>query len=295
MPPPFRPEGFEALLTYWNRVQNRYKYRDHGYDELLVRTIRAAYYACISFIDYHLARVLAELGDEIDETLVLFTSDHGEMLGDYGSFGKRCMLDAAAKAPMIVRWPGRFAAGGRCAAPSGLQDVWRTLLRAAGADDSGPGEEDSVDLAELAGGPAGPRRKLVFSQFQQRGYALYLAASATRKYVYSAPDGREWLFDAKLDPQETRDLSRDPSCAEALDWLRKETIRRFQRDGYGEVLEGDGWKEWPRRQIEGGPDYGLLFQDAAGLQDRIDALGPEYARKVTLPPGEAIKILKPKE
>ena len=292
MAPPFRPEGFEDLLCYWNHVQNRYKYRDHGYDEPIVRTIRAAYYACISFVDYHLARVLEALGPEIDDTLILFTSDHGEMLGDYGSFGKRCMLDAAAKVPLIVRWPGRMAAGQRCGGPASLQDVWRTVLRAGQADDSGPGEEDSVDLAELAGGS--PGRKLVFSQFQQRGYAVYLAASATRKYVYSAPDGREWLFDSARDPKETKDLSRDADCADSLAWLRKETIRRFQRDGYGEVLEGDGWKRWPRREIPDDPDFGLLFQDAAGLQDRIDALGP-YARKVTVPPSEAIRILKPEE
>ena len=94
----------EDLLCYWNRVQNRYKYRDHGYDELLVRTIRAAYYACISFIDFNMARVLEALGGEIDDTLIVLSSDHGEMLGDYGCVGKRCMLDAAARIPMLLRW-----------------------------------------------------------------------------------------------------------------------------------------------------------------------------------------------
>jgi arylsulfatase A-like enzyme len=301
MAPPFRPEGFERLLTYWNRVQNRYKYRDHGYDELLVRTMRAAYYACISFIDFHVGRLLEALGGEADETLIVFSTDHGELLGDYGSVGKRCMLDAAAKVPLIVRWPGRAAAGGRCGAPASLQDIWRTVLRAGGADDSGPSEEDSVDLLDLAGRTGdstgatggGARRELVFSQFQQGGVGLYLAASASQKYVYSAADGREWLFDAALDPQETRDLSDDSLLAGDLARLRQATIQRFQRDGYAAPLVGDAWKAWPRREIPGGPDYGLLFQDSPGLQARIDALGP-YARKVTVPPEEGIKILKPR-
>jgi len=318
MEPPFRPEGFEALLTYWNRVQNRYKYRDHGYDELLARTIRAAYYACVSFIDYHLARVLEALGGELDETLILLTSDHGELLGDYGSYGKRCMLDPAARIPMLVRWPGRLAAGARCGAPTSLQDVWRTVLLAAGADDSGPGAEESVDLVETArgegvspsrelrgGAGASPRstsgpphkaagRELVFSQFQRGGYAQYLAASATQKYVYSAPDGREWFFDSTRDPAETKDFSGDPACAEPMRRMREALIARFRRDGYTEALDGDGWRSWPRRQIPDDPDYGLLYQDAPDLQERIDALGP-YARKVTLPPNEGIRILKTPE
>jgi hypothetical protein len=149
-----------------------------------------------------------------------------------------------------------------------------------------------VDLALVAGGAA--KRELVFSQFQRRSYAQYLAASATQKYVYSAPDGREWFFDASLDPAETKDFSRDPAFAEPMWRMRDALIARFRRDGYPDALEGDGWKRWPARTIPDGPDYGLLYQDAPGLQERIDALGP-YARKVTLPPGEGIRILKTPE
>ena len=107
MLPPRRPEGFEQLLTWWNHHQNRYKYRDKGYDEMLIRTMKAMYYACISFIDFNLGRILEALGDEIENTLILYTSDHGEMLGDYGSFGKRTMLNPAAKIPLIMRAPNR--------------------------------------------------------------------------------------------------------------------------------------------------------------------------------------------
>src|SRR5262249_39925601 len=120
MPLPFRPEGYESLLTFWNRVQNRYKYRDAGRDDLLLRTMRAAYYSSISCIDCHVARILEGLGEEIDRTLILFPSDHGELLGDYGSFGKRCMLDAAARIPLLARWPGRLAPGATCKTPVSL-------------------------------------------------------------------------------------------------------------------------------------------------------------------------------
>jgi len=291
MAPPHRPEGFENLLTYWNRVQNRYKYRDHGYDELLVRTIRAAYYACVSFIDYNVGRVLEALGDETDDTLIVFTSDHGEMLGDYGSFGKRCMLDAAARVPLIARWPGQLPAGLRCGTPASLQDLWRTFLTAGGADDSGPDARDSVNLVELASDS--PPRDAVFSQFQQGQHAAYLAATATQKYVFSAPDQREWFFDASDDPAETRDRAGNPRYNDGLAELRRRLIRRFQADGYTEPLDGDGWREHPRLSMPANPDAGLLFQDTPDLQARIDALGP-YARKVTVGPKGSLGLLDTK-
>jgi arylsulfatase A-like enzyme len=128
----FRSRGFERVLTYWNRAQNRYKYWDGGYDRLLSKTIRAAYYACISFLDFQIGRILESLGGQAGNTLIVFSSDHGELLGDYGSFGKRCMLDAAARVPLLVRWPKAFRAGARCATPATLLDLWPTFLSAAG-------------------------------------------------------------------------------------------------------------------------------------------------------------------
>ncbi|NJN84260.1 MAG: sulfatase-like hydrolase/transferase, partial [Caldilineaceae bacterium] len=127
MAAPFRPEGYDDLLTYWNRVQNRYKYRDQGFDDLLLRTMAAMYYGCISFIDYHVGRVLDTLGDDADNTLILFTSDHGDLLGDYGSFGKRCMLDASARVPLLARWPGVLESGQQCAEPATLLDLFPDL------------------------------------------------------------------------------------------------------------------------------------------------------------------------
>ncbi|MBU0607775.1 MAG: sulfatase-like hydrolase/transferase, partial [Armatimonadetes bacterium] len=112
MPMPFLPDGHEGLLTYWNRLQNRYKWRDRGMDLQLLRTMRAAYYACISLVDYNIGRILQYLREtnQLDNTLILFASDHGELLGDYGSYGKRTMLDPAARVPLLVRYPARFEA-----------------------------------------------------------------------------------------------------------------------------------------------------------------------------------------
>src|SRR5690606_20194858 len=98
MPLPKRPQDSDGLITYWNRFQNRYKYRDQGIDDNLIRTMKAAYYGSISFIDYQIGRLLAFMESRglLDNTLIVFSSDHGEMLGDYHCFGKRNFLDSGA-------------------------------------------------------------------------------------------------------------------------------------------------------------------------------------------------------
>ena len=287
MPSPFRPPNFEALLVYWNSVQNRYKYRDAGYDDLLMRTIIAAYYSCISFVDFNIARILKGLGEELDNTLVLFASDHGELLGDYGSVGKRSMLDGAARVPLLARWPGHFAAGQICDEPASLLDIVPTCLAAAGADEPQLSAH-GVDLVQLARGQCA--RSMVISQFQQRGYGLYMATTRQWKYVYSAPDDREWLFDLTRDARETVNRAGNPMFAQTLEKMRAALMEILRADGYVEPLEGQNWKKYPRRQVPANPDAGLLFQDAADTQRRVDALG-EYARPVTLVRPDPLNLL----
>ena len=269
MPAPHIPPGSDDLLTYWNRVQNRYKYHDAGRDELLDRTRIAAYYGCISFIDYHVGRILAALGPDADNTLIVYSSDHGELLGDYGSVGKRCMLDAACRIPLLARWPGKMPGGKTVTNPASLIDVFPTVLQAAGATDC-RAHEDGESLLDLAAGKA--TRTVVTSQFQSRGYALHMAASRDAKYIYSAPDQREWHLDARDVPNAL------------VPALREELRRR-----HGE------WPGYKKRSIPADKDAGLLYQDPPGTQESVDALGPDYARKVTLPVTEATQLLRTEE
>ena len=257
MLPPFRPEGFEALLTYWNHFQNRYKYRDKGYDEMLVRTIRASYYACISFIDYQLGRLLAGLGDEIDNTLIIFTSDHGELLGDYGSFGKRSMLNAAAQVPMIVRYPQRFKAAARCDTPTTLLDIWPTCL--ALAKDTEYATPEGQDLAAVAANES--NREAVFSQYSHGAKGLYSVVTRDLKYIYSAADNKVWLFDLLRDPLETHNFAGNPVYQDRQQALKTLLIQRFQADAYLEPLDGDDWRQYPAQPLPATLDADLLFQD----------------------------------
>jgi arylsulfatase A-like enzyme len=252
MPRPKRPADAEQLWTWWNRYQNRYKYRDQGTDDNLLRTMKAAYWACISFLDFHLGRLLAGIED-LDNTLVLFSSDHGEMLGDYGCVGKRTMLDAACRIPLLARWPGRFDAGSRCAEPASLVDILPTCLQAAGHE-VGAGL-DGVSLLDLAAGDTA--REAVESQLQRGAHGLYMRATRRFKYVYSAADDREWLFDAETDPDETRDAAGE--APEVLAAQRAALLDSLRADEL--AVDGDHWRRWPAATIPADPDAELLFQD----------------------------------
>ncbi len=273
MPLPKRPEDMEDLWTYHNRHQNRYKYRDAGLDDHLLRVMRAYYWACVSFIDFHVGRMLAVLEEacELDNTLVVWTSDHGEFLGDYNCFGKRSFLDAAARVPLMVRYPERFAAGEVCETPASLVDLTPTFLGAAGAD-IGEAELDGEDLAGLVGRTA---KRVIYGQFQREGRAMYMAYDGNLKYIYSAADRKEYLLDYRVDPEETRNRARNPFYLNETERMRAEMLSWFRSEGYTEPLDGDGWKEFPQPEMPDSPDGGLLIQDAgwAVPKYRIEGYG----------------------
>lgn len=224
MPLPFIPENSAELYTWVNRFQNRYKYRDRGLDMQLLRLITAYYYATISFVDYQVGRILTALEEtnQLENTLIVFSSDHGEHLGDLGCFGKRSMQDASAKVPMIVRYPERFPAGETCSTATSLVDLFPTLLGAAGISTDELGvdglgvdglELDGQDLADCAAAPD-PERT-VYAQFAKEERAIYMAVNEQWKYVYSAGDQAEFFFDRKADPAEVNNLAADGGSADS--------------------------------------------------------------------------------
>ncbi|MFW6292412.1 MAG: sulfatase, partial [Spirochaetota bacterium] len=273
MPLPKVPADWESLLVWINRFQNRYKYRDQGIDNNLLRCMKAYYYATVSFIDYQVGRMLSalETSGQLEKTLVVFTADHGEHLGDYNCFGKRSMHDTAARLPMIARQPGVFERGARVATPVSLVDLAPTFLAAAAADlTSHP--LDGVPLQETAAGTTD--RDTVFSQLMSGETALHMAVTREWKYVYSAPDQRELLFDRTLDPAETRDRFGTPFASEATAMMKRRLFDHLRAGGETDGIDADDWKRFPKQSMPDNPDAGLLIQD--GYVDGRSAEIPGY-------------------
>jgi arylsulfatase A-like enzyme len=278
MAPPLRPADYRDYRCRANHFQNRYKWMEQAVegDDMLMRRVRAAYYAGISYTDYHIGRVLSALGDEIDNTLVIFTSDHGEMLGDYGCVGKRCMLEASVRVPLIARLPGYLPQGKESRAAATLLDVMPTVCEVAGIE--APELKEGRALDEVAA--AQPGERVVYSQFSRSWNGQYFAADGERTYIHSVGDKREWHFAVGDDVAQGPILEPDERGCE----LRRCLIDRHREDLYSDAVAGDDWREHdvPANPQWSDPDYGLLFAEPAEkIQADIDALGPGYARRCT--------------
>jgi arylsulfatase A-like enzyme len=137
-----------------------------GYDALAVK---ANYYAMIQQLDTQLGRIIAALkrSGQLDNTIILYHSDHGELLGDHGLVLKGCrFFDGLVRVPMIFAWPGRFQAGLVSNALVELVDIAPTLLEAAGLEV--PWSMQGQSLLGILQGQADPHRHktLVVSEFR---------------------------------------------------------------------------------------------------------------------------------
>ncbi|MBK1879347.1 sulfatase family protein [Pelagicoccus mobilis] len=290
MDEPILPEGSEQHICFWNKLQNRYKVRDGGsYDRNMARMIKAAYYATVSFIDYNVGRILDSLGSEIDNTLILFSADHGEMLGDFGCYGKRTMLDPSAKVPMIARLPGAFPEGERCSLPTTLLDLYPTFLDFAASGAERPSRE-GISLSEAIDEKKDDR--IVFSQYSQNRLGLYMATNRQYKYIYSAPDNREFLYDLSKDPLELYNCFGDEAHQSAGQALKQACLERFRADDYNKAISGDDWKRFPAMAPPAAnSDDGMLFQDPTALDDQISQLG-EYARPMEIKNSDCFRVFE---
>lgn len=258
MPEPKRPLDSENLMTLWNRFQNRYKYRDQGDDLNLIRQIKAHYYAETSFIDFSVGRIIEKMKELgiYENTLIVFSADHGELLGDYGCFGKRCFLDSAAKVPLVMSGPG-VAAGTRPDVPVTLLDLMPTFLDAAGLPQRA--ERSGESLFGLVDGSI--ERDAVICQYEQGPFASYMIRTGHYKYIYSAPDEREFLFDLAHDPDETRNRAENPLFTKKTNELRRRLISFFVSEGYEDPIQDGSWKLYGKKSMPADPDAYLLFQD----------------------------------
>ena len=166
--PHLPPGHLEVLPPAAQRLRRAFGFS--GHPEAQVRRARAAYYGLVSYADAKLRQLLEAL-DELglaDDTLVIHTSDHGEMLGEHGLWRKMSFYEQSARVPLQVRWPGRAAAGRRVRECVSLVDVTATIVEAAGAA-SAAAPMDGHNLAKLLAGADPEWRDEAFAEHTAHG------------------------------------------------------------------------------------------------------------------------------
>lgn len=171
------------------------------------------YYRMVEQVDAEIGRVLDALeASGLDEnTVVIFTSDHGEGKGHHKMMTKNFLYEEAVKVPMIVSWPGHVAEGvvdGEHLV-SGL-DIVPTICDWAGVEAP---KNHGLSMRPLAEGRAGPTHDYLVMECRHRGRAV---RTRDMKYIEYVGDSIQHLFDANADPLETQDLAADSAYAGAV-------------------------------------------------------------------------------
>jgi choline-sulfatase len=177
---------------------------DVSLSEEQVRRARHGYFAAISYVDDLIGRVLAALSATglADDTIVVFTADHGEMLGERGLWYKMAFFEPSARVPLVISVPGRLAPG-RVAEPVSQLDLGPTLLSLCGLDDGpsllngSPGDVAAEYLAEGVNSPAVMLRR------------------GSWKYI-RCDDDPDQLYDLESDPHELTNLAHSSELAADL-------------------------------------------------------------------------------
>jgi arylsulfatase A-like enzyme len=178
-----------------------------------VREHLADYYACVTYLDAQIGRILAALKQtgQYDNTIIVFASDHGLAIGSHGLFGKQNLYEHSMNAPLILAGPG-VPKNKRSEAFAYLLDLFPTLCDLASLKT--PSSVEGLSLAPVLAGKQKTRRRALFTAY--RNVQRAVRDDRWKLIVYPQINHTQ-LFDLRHDPAETRDLARDPKFAKQVE------------------------------------------------------------------------------
>ncbi len=218
---PTVPPGFPPAAI---RMLNADLFIGRGASEAEAKEVIRAYIAAISWADWNLGRVLAEL-DRLglrDNTVIVFVCDHGYQLGEKGKWSKAgSLFEMGTRVPLIISAPGLKGRGQSCLRVVESLDIYPTLLEL--CNFTTPDPLEGVSLAPLLNNPQAAWNRPAYSVWSEDGATLHGVAVRTEKWRYAefGPAGKNdaMLFDPHADPLEMKNLAADPAQKSVCDEL----------------------------------------------------------------------------
>jgi len=224
--PAVAPLPAHQLDPHSRRVRAMCAMDEYALTEAHVCNARHAYYGAISYVDDKVGQLLRALEDtgQREDTLVLFLSDHGDMLGERGLWYKMTFFEWSERVPLIIHAPGRFSPR-RVSTHVSLVDVLPTLIDLA-TDGNGVALADTLDgqsLYPLLHGDTDRAADPVLSEYLAEGVSapVLMIRRGRYKYIYGEPD-TELLYDLTADPHELNNLGNQPDQADVVRTFRAE-------------------------------------------------------------------------
>jgi arylsulfatase A-like enzyme len=188
-----------------------------------LQAIRRAFYALCTHIDHQLRVLIGTLREEnlLDDTIIMVTGDHGDMLGAFGLWAKRLFYEGSAQVPMILvdtARDARVAAGHVDDRLVGLQDVMPTLLSLAGLP-----IPETVEGLPMVGAQ---RRDFFYGECKENVLATRMAHDGRHKLIWYPAGNVLQLFDLQEDPRECRDVADVPAYAEVRRRLEQVLVQK---------------------------------------------------------------------
>lgn len=227
-----------------SHVANYYTFLWHLLSPEAKKVIKAYYYGLISHQDKQVGKLLdfLERNGLRENTIVIYTSDHGEMLGDFGLYFKSNCYNASIRVPLMISYPDKLAKGHQSDELVGLQDLLPTLLSLTG--EPLECEIDGQDLSPVLLKQQ-PVRQYYVAQCLGEPKQQYMVASKEWKYIYHEQGGIEELYQQKHDPNEldNKANSDDPHIAAIQQQMREYLIEWCRNNGDEMMLEAGDLKQ----------------------------------------------------
>jgi len=228
MPPPIPvPEKNSAISCA--EIMDDFKIEESLNDEV-IKKIRANYYGKISLIDMWFGKILKAFRerDWLDDLLVIFWSDHGEMAGDHGRLHKFTFHESSIRVPLIIRWPNRIPSGITSDALVEISDVYPTIMEAIGA--SQPNNISGKSICKLFTKPESAIREYSLSEIAHFGPHNYMIRNKDYKYAINENDIEFMLYDLKNDPMEQNNLISNIEYTELKNKLRNILFKKINKE-----------------------------------------------------------------